>query len=607
MTRDGQHVDSSGASDGLLPRTGVPPGTRAGARLPGRCLLGLVIAVYTVIVVIEALVHSPNANECAHLIAGVSHWQLGRFELYRVNPPLVRAVAALPAVVIGCETDWTLFSVAPGSRSEFSMVPGFIELNGVWSYRYILLGRLACLPFCWLGAWVSFRWADELFGRKSAWLALFLWCFSPALIGHAACITPHGHAAAVGLAADYAFWRWLDRRTWGAAFLAGVLLGLTLLTKSTWIILCLLWPVVALGKLLCTRSPEASCGLLRPGLQFATLALVGLHVFNLGYLYDGTFKRLGDYVFVSRALTGGDEGKRSLPGNRFQGTWLGSIPIPFPEQFVMGIDIQKADFETDRRTYLGGRWYDHGFWYYYLYAMAVKAPIGTLILIAVAIASLVVKPPQRLEWLLPLQFLFLLAIVSAETSWNAHLRYVLPAVPYAIVWTSRSAMLCQWSGAGAGARIWSSVVTGGVAWLVGSSLWHVPHSLSYFNELAGGPAGGHRHLIDSNVDWGQDLFLLRDWLAKHPEAGRRPIGLVYYGQFNPRTIGIDFFLPEDDSAAPRPPGWYAVSATMLHGMDFWQTAPDGRQYWCRRDGFVDFLSRTPVDRVAHSLFIYRIE
>jgi hypothetical protein len=51
-----------------------------------------------------------------------------------------------------------------------------------------------------------------------------------------------------------------------------------------------------------------------------------------------------------------------------------------------------------------------------------------------------------------------------------------------------------------------------LAWSVGSSLWYYPHSLSYFNELVGGPMGGPKHLLDSNIDWGQDLFYLKDWL-----------------------------------------------------------------------------------------------
>lgn len=40
--------------------------------------------------------HSPTIDEMGHLAAGLSHWEFGRFDLYRVNPPLVRMVAALP-------------------------------------------------------------------------------------------------------------------------------------------------------------------------------------------------------------------------------------------------------------------------------------------------------------------------------------------------------------------------------------------------------------------------------------------------------------------------------------------------------------------------------
>jgi hypothetical protein len=106
-------------------------------------------------------------------------------------------------------------------------------------------------------------------------------------------------------------------------------------------------------------------------------------------------------------------------------------------------------------------------------------------------------------------------------------------------------------------------------------------------------------------DWGQDLFLLKRWIDRHPEVGQ--IGLIYYGEFNPSVAGIDFFLPEDDSASVRKVGWYAVSVTMMHGTPFWQTAPDGQRHWCKRDGFVDFIARTPIDRVGYSILIFRIE
>src|SRR5260370_23848758 len=85
------------------------------------------------------------------------------------------------------------------------------------------------------------------------------------------------------------------------------------------------------------------------------------------------------------------------------------------------------------------------------------------------------------------------------------------------------------------------VVTTLAAWSVAGSLLVFPHSLSYFNELAGGPENGHRHLIDSNLDWGQDLLFLKRWLEEHPEA--RELGLATFNTIDPRIIGIEFQLP----------------------------------------------------------------
>ena len=64
-----------------------------------------------------------------------------------------------------------------------------------------------------------------------------------------------------------------------------------------------------------------------------------------------------------------------------------------------------------------------------------------------------------------------------------------------------------------------------------------PHSMSYFNELAGGPNGGHRYLLGSNLDWGQDLLYLEKWTTQH--SGAQIVRLAYYGGFNPHAVGID--------------------------------------------------------------------
>src|SRR6266446_270885 len=109
-----------------------------------------------------------------------------------------------------------------------------------------------------------------------------------------------------------------------------------------------------------------------------------------------------------------------------------------------------------------------------------------------------------------------------------------------------------------------------LCWTMASSLYYTPHSLSYFNEIAGGPENGADHLVDSNLDWGQDLFFLKKWYDAHSQA--RPFYLVYFGAIDPRWVGIDFILP--DSADMLKGHYYAISATMLKGYDY--PVPDGR-------------------------------
>ena len=103
------------------------------ANLPGRLdarprlVWGVVVTLLTIhagLLAYAATTHSPTLNEPGHLVAGLSNWKFGRFELYRVNPPLTRTVAALPVIAAGYEEDWGGFYEGPGARPVFGMGGG---------------------------------------------------------------------------------------------------------------------------------------------------------------------------------------------------------------------------------------------------------------------------------------------------------------------------------------------------------------------------------------------------------------------------------------------------------------------------------------------------
>ena len=116
-----------------------------------RVALVALLAIHAVILAWGAATKSPTLNEPGHLVAGISYWMFNRFDVYSVNPPLVRLVAALPVMAAGCETDWKSFYSGPGARPEMAMGQDFCHANGRRTFFLMTLARLACIPFALLG------------------------------------------------------------------------------------------------------------------------------------------------------------------------------------------------------------------------------------------------------------------------------------------------------------------------------------------------------------------------------------------------------------------------------------------------------------------------
>jgi hypothetical protein len=241
----------------------------------------------------------------------------------------------------------------------------------------------------------------------------------------------------------------------------------------------------------------------------------------------------------------------------------------------------------------------------------VKLPLGTLGLLGLAVA-LSFRRGFRREWLTEAVLLTTLVIVllavSSQMKFSHHVRYVYGALPFLFVWVSGIARELFWERRAL--AIGTGILLAGQA---ASSLAVYPHSLSYVNELAGGPGNGYQHLVDSNVDWGQDLLLLRDWVREHRES--HPLFLAYFGEVNPKQAGIEFKLPpmandqclESRDAAGLAPGWYAVSVTLLQGRPYHICLPDGTQRDVPQDAFACFRKLEPVDHVGYSILIYHID
>ncbi len=545
-------------------------------------------------------------DEPGFFAAGISHWETGNFSLYRVNPPLARMLACVPVCAVSHQYDYRSFSDAPGNRPEFPVGKDFIQANASNYFNLIRLARWAGLFWAALGGCVLFLWCRELYGQKAAFLGLLLWCFEPNLMAHAELVTADFPGTVTGLVAAYAFFRYLRDPCWPAALFAGLCLGIALLTKFTNLVHYPIWFLLGL-LVFCWTGKN------RPSLRFClrlghglSILLFSLFVINAGYGFLKSLPVWGDIPFVSQLFQ-----RHFSPSVH---SWLSHMVLPFPEDYIRGIDTQQLDFEAGLPSFLAGQWRDHGWWYYYLFALGIKAPLGILVLFGFGLILTLARhrccAPFRdeLTWLLP--GLVFLVVVSSQTGMNHHMRYILPIFPFAIIGASKCAYFVH-------GRSWwiGLMVIASLGWSVASSMAVYPHSLSYFNEVAGGPKNGYRYLSNSNVDWGQDLLYLQEWLGQNPEA--RPLHLAYFGMYDPRLMGIEYRLPPfgtSDSGRPTfppgaelGPGWYAISANYVGGMSF--AAPDGSGKYQRvpEQGCSYFQSFQPVDWDGYGILIYHLD
>jgi hypothetical protein len=410
------------------------------------------------------------------------------------------------------------------------------------------------------------------------------------------------------------------------------------------------------------------------------LLALSILVIDIGYGFEGVGIPLGQYEFVCQTLTDpvtpGSRRPRSsdqlLDGayrfriNRFRGALLGHLPVPLPKHYMLGFDDQKLEAEGIPKkflstnalgpegdklqgypVYLDGTLTQKSWWYYYLLTLIYKVPEGTWLLVLASIAVMAFSPRSRAptfdEFAVLTVPVFVLFVMSVFTNINLGLRYVMPIFPYVYIATGK---LVPWA-AGFTARrarwgAWMFIAACLTATAAATASIH-PHYLAYFNAVSGGSLHGADHLIDSNIDWGQDLVNLRLWLAKNAPGER--VGLAYFGQINPRIFekrgeGFDWYLPpplpgtmsEKDDFPPRykydsaamklKPGLYAVSASLVKGLPWrvydspWQGFGESRwapyETWFKSLGdrtlgaFAYFDDLTPIDRVGYSIWIYRV-
>jgi hypothetical protein len=286
-------------------------------------------------------------------------------------------------------------------------------------------------------------------------------------------------------------------------------------------------------------------------------------------------------------------------------TWANRNKLA-PNAYLMGMLYTRGS-SLVREAYLLGELRLTGWWYYFPAALVFKTPLATIATLLLAGTALAIRRWRASVFASATnRHAALAALVMSggyfalAMTWNLNIgmRHVMPVLP--IIYVATSVVLATVLGGlttkarRAGIAI-GSILAAGL--LVESRLaW--PDYIAFFNAPSGGAPGGIRLLADSNLDWGQDLPLLRDWQRRNPQV---PLYFSYFGAVPPESYGIKYTNLHgghwtQPPELPTSAGVIAVSATKLQGL--YLPAEVAPTYYDLR------VNRVPREVLGGTIYLY---
>lgn len=482
-------------------------------------------------------------DEGFHLAAGYSYLSQGDYRMNPEHPPLSKLLAA--AMLAPMRPSVPTGSDAWYKRDQWEFSERFLYRNRADADGMLFAARLPTVALTLLLVLAVAWWTRSRYGSAAGLLAAALVAFDPNLIAHGRYITSDVIVTVFYFLA-VAFWiSWLETPRRGALLGVSAAFGLAQVSKYSALILAPVLAAIFLVHAWRTRSwswRRAALGIACPAA--AALLLIGAVYWR--------------------------ETGRLLTRKTNESTYLA------------GLRIVRDHNRMGHETYLLGEKRREGVWKYFPVAFAVKTPSATLLLAAILLLFAILKRPS------PSFATLALAIAAGGYfAWcmtsriNLGIRHLLPFFPLFYVLLAAAAVRLG--------RM--RLATVAVAFAAAESLFAYPHYLAFFNTLSGGPGRGADYLLDSNLDWGQDVKHLKRYVESR---GNPPLCLEYFGTANLRYYGVNAAgVPRaDPSEIAQVDCVLAISVTLLKGL----YVDPGSYVWLH--------DKTPVAKVGWSIWVY---
>jgi hypothetical protein len=558
-------------------------------------------------------------DEMPHIVAGYSY--LTQFD-YRINPehpPLIKQLSALPLLFMDINFPSNDPAWRDNVNDQWSLGDTFLYRSDNDADKMIFWGRLPIVILTIITAFVIYLWSKKLFKSKLAGLiALTLFAFSPNIMAHGRFITTDMGITSFSVFALYFWWVFLKTPNWKNFIIASIFQGLMHLSKFS---SPLFLPVIVVMAILAIFAYNKKWSFKTRAKIYlgATVLSSVIALFMIGVWYQVFIHQMPLETQKQLIAESINDSQFDNAGLATKLTGLANNPILRPySQYFLGFFMVFAHAKYGHSTYFLGE-VGQNWPHYYFVAYLLKEPItsqilffSSLVIFSVFIVKIIknkdkkrlFKYFQKYYPLIPFVCLIIgFLYIGMTAKLQLGIRYIVPIFPYLYIIIAGIIALYVKKIIKRSDK--KSVLNYKIAkfsgtflalWLILANFIIYPHYLAYFNEYIGGYKNGWKYMIDSNLDWGQDLRRLKAYLD---ENNIQNVKVDYFGGGN-----LDYYLGADNytlwgyDKGPTT-GWIAISVNAIQ----WNSAnEDGRlsYHWLTDN-------HEPVKKIGGSIFVYHIK
>ena len=537
---------------------------------------------------------SATYDEPNHIFAGYRYWMCSDFGSNFETPPLVKLISAFPLLFQSVKVPVPLCGATHSTISDLNdLIEGNAFLYSNDADSILFRTRLFASLFTVVLGALLFESAYVMFGVGPALIALTIFAFEPNILAHGFLVTTDMGLACCLYAAVYAFYLYLEKGTKRWLVIAGTVAGMALTAKHSGLIVFPMLLTFALAELLGGKMPtstDKACTTNRFASTVAAVVFVAMIAYvTLWAFYGFRFAAQPHASVMSYAPHFEGNSAVKLMTNLFLSSLRARL---LPEAYLFGFKHViaigvKGGFSP---IFVLGKSYPTGKWFYFPAVLFIKSTLGFLILLLLATLALILDPGKHrraLSMLTIPPLLFLILCLPARL--NIGIRHVLPVFPFFIVLASAGA--------------WEVRKYRGGIYIVGSlvlfhavsSLSSFPNYIPYSNEMFGGTTRTYQVLSDSNVDWGQSLKAIKNYVYKNDV---KDCWVAYFLSAPPNYYQMGCrFLPasyasHDDMSGPDIEGTLLIGTSELLGPE-------------ELNPYAQFRNAAPVANIDGTVLVFR--